>query len=149
MLATLALFDCTAAALLSMGKRMSEVPSDMSALPKAFCEQWLLLTIMSCCDGAVVRYERWLYYVNRDTHLLAWLSSALCWRRIPEIKCWVHGDKTRWSDRLKRAFQACVGERCDRFSHKREVFGQKQRLTLHTASQAKPAAPFHHHNATI
>jgi hypothetical protein len=128
---------------------MSEVPSNMSSLPKAFCKQSPLLTKMSCCDGAVVRYERWLYYMNRNTHLLAWLSSALCRQRISEIKCWVRGDKTRWSERLKRAFQACVGERCDRCSHKREVFVQKQRPTLHTASQAKPAAPFHHHNAAI
>jgi hypothetical protein len=58
-LAALAMFDCAAAARISVGKGISEVLSDMNRLLKAPCEQCLRLTIMSCCDSTVW-YEQWL-----------------------------------------------------------------------------------------
>jgi hypothetical protein len=58
-LAALAMSDCAAAARFPVGKRMSEILSDMNRLLKALCEQCLRLTIMPCCDNAIW-YEQWL-----------------------------------------------------------------------------------------
>ena len=63
MLAAFAMSDRADDAWISVGKRMSEVLSDMKALLKAFCEHCLRLMIM-CYRRCVLCYEQYLCHTS-------------------------------------------------------------------------------------